>query len=382
MSRNKIVFLTGTRADFGKVKSLIEILQRSNLFEIHIFATGMHMQNKYGLTVREIEKCGYKNIYKYINHDAGSAMDITLSRTIEGFANYIRLIEPDLIVVHGDRIEALAGATVGALNNILVAHIEGGEISGTVDELIRHAVSKLSHTHFVANEEAKARLVQMGEKSQQVFVIGSPDLDAMKSDTLPSILEVKEYYQIPFQEYAISMFHPVTTEFNKMDKYAEEYIKALEESNCNFVVIYPNNDNGSDFILSQIRKVEGKERFRIFPSVRFEAFLSMLEHAKFIIGNSSAGIREAPFYGVPTVNIGSRQNGRTKNANIIHTGYSKKEILAGIEKAVKFAVEPVSLFGDGKSDALFLDILSQPHFWNTSKQKTFTDVLAFSDSIS
>ena len=159
----KIVFLTGTRADFGKLKSLIEILNRHQQFEVHIFATGMHLDKKYGYTVHEIEKCGYPNIYKYINHDKESMMDITLSRTIEGFANYIRLIQPDLIVVHGDRIEALAGATVGALNNILVTHIEGGELSGTVDELIRHAVSKLSHTHFVANFEAKKRLMQMGE---------------------------------------------------------------------------------------------------------------------------------------------------------------------------------------------------------------------------
>ena len=376
MNRNKIVFLTGTRADFGKVKSLIEILQNTDLFEIHIFATGMHMNNKYGLTVREIEKCGYSNIFKYINHDAGSSMDITLSRTIEGFANYVHLIQPDLIVVHGDRIEALAGATVGALNNILVAHIEGGEISGTVDELIRHAVSKLSHTHFVANEEAKVRLVQMGERSESVFVIGSPDLDAMKSDVLPSITEVKNYYEIPFDRYAISMFHPVTTEFNKMDKYAEEYIKALDESNYNYIVIYPNNDSGSDFILSEIRKIEGKERFRIFPSVRFEAFLSMMENADFIVGNSSAGIREAPFYGVPTVNVGTRQNGRTKNKNIIHTSYNKNDILAGIKRASQVTVEPISLFGDGKSDHLFLEIVSQDYFWNTSKQKVFTDALA------
>lgn len=376
MKRKKIVFLTGTRADFGKLKSLIEILKTSALFDIHIFATGMHMDKKYGLTVREIEKCGYKNIFKYINHDAGSLMDITLSRTIEGFANYIHLVNPDLIVVHGDRIEALAGATVGALNNILVAHIEGGEVSGTVDELIRHAVSKLSHTHFVANEEAKMRLVQMGERSEHVFVIGSPDLDAMKSDTLPPIDEVRDYYEIPFEEYAISMFHPVTTEFNKMDKYAEEYIKALEETGLNYIVIYPNNDSGSDYILSQIRKIEGNKRFRVFPSVRFEAFLSMMENAKFIVGNSSAGIREAPFYGVPTVDVGTRQNGRTKNSNIIHTGYSKNDIVAGIKKAMQLRVEPISLFGDGKSDEMFFGILSNEYFWNTSKQKTFSDVLA------
>jgi UDP-N-acetylglucosamine 2-epimerase (hydrolysing) len=377
MKRNKIVFLTGTRADFGKLKSLIEVMQSADLFEIHIFATGMHMDNKYGFTVREIEKCGYENIYKYINHDSGASMDITLSRTIEGFANYIRLIQPDLIVVHGDRIEALAGATVGALNNILVAHIEGGELSGTVDELIRHAVSKLSHTHFVANEEAKIRLIQMGEKSESIYVIGSPDLDAMKSETLPSFAEVKQYYEIPFDDYAISMFHPVTTEFNKMDKYAEDYVKALDESGCNFIVIYPNNDSGSDFILSQIRKLEANPRFRVFPSVRFEAFLAMMENAKFIVGNSSAGIREAPFYGVPAVNVGTRQTGRTRNPNIINTDYNKDNILRGIEEALQTKVEPVSLFGDGRSNTLFLEIISQEFFWNTPKQKVFSDALAY-----
>ncbi len=377
MNKRRIVFLTATRADFGKLKSLIEILQHDVHFDIHIFATGMHMDSKFGYTVREIEKSGYKNIYKYINHDTGATMDITLSRTIEGFANYIRLIQPDLIVVHGDRIEALAGSTVGALNNILVAHIEGGELSGTVDELIRHAVSKLSHTHFVANEEAKIRLVQMGEKNESVFVIGSPDLDAMKREKLPSFHEVKAYYEIPFDEYAISMFHPVTTEFAKMDRYAEEYVKALEESGCNYIVIYPNNDSGSDFILSQIRKLESNNRFKVFPSVRFESFLSMMEDADFIVGNSSAGIREAPFYGVPTVNVGTRQNGRTKNKDIIHTGYGKNEILLGIQKAMKLEVEPVSLFGDGKSDELFFEILSKDAFWDTSKQKVFSDVLSY-----
>src|SRR6476646_1952700 len=216
MQIRKIVFLTGTRADFGKLKSLIEILKTNKQFEVHIFATGMHMDNKYGYTVHEIEKCGYDNIYKYINHDSESIMDITLSRTIDGFANYIRNVKPDLIVVHGDRIEALAGATVGALNNILVAHIEGGELSGTVDELIRHAVSKLSHTHFVANSEAAQRLRQMGELSESIYVIGSPDMDVMLSENLPRIDIVKKYYDIEFNSYALSIFHPVTTEFDLM----------------------------------------------------------------------------------------------------------------------------------------------------------------------
>lgn len=373
MSVKKIVFLTGTRADFGKLKSLIEVLRKSPDFEVHIFATGMHMDLKYGFTVNEIEKCGYSNIYKYINHDSESAMDITLSRTIEGFANYIRLINPDLIIIHGDRIEALAGATVGALNNILVAHVEGGEVSGTIDELIRHSVSKLSHSHFVANEEAKKRLIQMGELENSIYVIGSPDMDVMVSEDLPSWEELKTYYEIPFKQFAISMFHPVTTEVEMMDIYANNYVTALEESNLNFIVIYPNNDKGSDFILNKLLRLQNNPKFKVFPSVRFEAFLVMMKHASFMAGNSSAGIREAPFYGIPTVNVGTRQNGRSNNSDILNIGYGKDEIKNALLKAVNHKIENQHLFGDGKSDEKFFEILSLNSYWETSKQKIFKD---------
>lgn len=369
----KIVFLTGTRADFGKLKPLIQIAGTCPLLEVHIFATGMHMDKKYGFTVHEIEKCGFNNIYRYINHDDGASMDITLSRTIEGFANYVRLIEPDLIVVHGDRIEALAGATVGALNNILVAHIEGGEVSGTVDELIRHSVSKLSHIHFVCNEEAKYRLIQMGELEENIHEIGSPDIDVMLSNDLPPWKEVKEYYEVGFDEFAVSMFHPVTTEFNEMDEYAKQYTQALEQSGDSFIIIYPNNDKGSDFILNKLKRLENNNCFRIFPSVRFEYFLVMLQKAKYIIGNSSAGIREAPVYGIPTVNVGNRQNGRTTDATIIHTGYNQKEILKGIAKAKTITVTKQQSFGDGNSKNKFLQIICSETFWKVSKQKQFAE---------
>lgn len=371
--KKKIVFLTGTRADFGKLKSLIEITRNNQQFEVHIFATGMHMDMKYGFTVNEIVKCGFGNIYRYINHDNESLMEITLANTIEGLARYVRLIQPDLLVVHGDRVEALAGATVGALNNILVAHIEGGELSGTIDELIRHAVSKLSHSHFVANDDAKKRLMQMGELDKSIYVIGSPDMDVMLSDHLPAWSFVKDKYEIPFDDFAVSMFHPVTTEIENMDEYATEYVKALEASQLNYIVIYPNNDKGADFILSKLKHLQDKNKFRLFPSVRFENFLTMMKQSKFIIGNSSAGIREAPYYGLPTVNVGTRQSGRTNNPDIIHTGYNHQQILAGIDKALQVKLQPKKLYGDGKSDDKFFEILQSPNFWCTSKQKQFND---------
>ena len=369
----KIAFLTGTRADFGKLKSLIEILVQSGLYDVHLFATGMHMDAKYGYTVHEIEKCGYANIYKFINHDSESMMDITLSRTIEGFAGYTRLIKPDLIVIHGDRIEALAGATVGALNNILVAHIEGGELSGTVDELIRHAVSKLSHTHFVANDEARKRLMQMGEKEDSIFTIGSPDMDVMFSGNLPSWQTVKSYYDIHFDKFAVAMFHPVTTEIDILDQYAEDYVSALESSGLNYIVIYPNNDKGSDIILSRLMRLQNNHHFKLFPSTRFEYFLSMLKKATFIVGNSSAGIREAPCYGIPTVNIGTRQNGRSNDPDLINTSYNKQDIEAGINKALTQKVQTKQLFGDGKSADKFLATLNSEAYWQTSRQKSFYD---------
>ena len=376
----RIVFLSGTRADFGKLKSLIDIMNRDPGFEVHIFATGMHMQSRYGGTVNEIEKCGYPNIYKYINHLAEISMDLVLAKTIEGLSGFCQEIEPDLIIIHGDRVEALAGAIVGSLNNILVAHIEGGEVSGTIDELIRHAVSKMSHTHFVANDIAKKRLIQMGEEEESIYVIGSPDVDLMLSEKLPTLESVKEYYEIFFDEYAILLFHPVTTEVAHLEGYTNALIDAVIQSGLKYVVIYPNNDLGSHHILRAYERIMGLPNFRFFPSVRFEAFLTLLKHAKFILGNSSSGIREAPYYGVPSINVGTRQHNRALHDDIINTDYRTESILQAIHRAMSLKPKKVELFGDGKSDVLFREILNSENFWNTSKQKHFRDVVEWKNS--
>lgn len=371
----KILFLSGTRADFGKLKSLIKICEDSPLFAIQIFVTGMHMHHQYGYTVKEIEKSGFKNIYKYINYTSESSMDLTMAKTIEGLSSYVREERPDLIVIHGDRVEALAGAIVGALNNILVAHIEGGEVSGTIDELIRHSVSKMSHTHFVSNDLAKKRLIQMGEKEASIYTIGSPDIDIMFSDKLPKIELVKEYYSIPFDSFSILMFHPVTTEYEMMKEAASNLIDAAIESKLNYVVVFPNNDYGSNHILSAFEKIKNNSNFRIFPSLRFEYFLVLLKNCEFIIGNSSAGIREAPHYGIPTINVGTRQNNRALHAEIINTDYTKQNIMEAIKKtSITGKYLPKNLFGIGDSDQKFLNIISTTDFWEISKQKVFNDL--------
>lgn len=370
----KILFLTATRADFGKMKPLIKRVKAAEEFEYRIFITGMHMLSRYGSTVDEIRNAGFDQIFSYINQDASinSQMDIVLGHTIIGLGHYIREFRPELIVVHGDRTEALAGAVVGALNNILVAHIEGGEVSGTVDELIRHAVSKLSHLHFVANDEARQRLMQMGEAAESVFVVGSPDLDVMLSNDLPSLPEVVRKYEIDFSDYAIFVYHPVTTEQQSIKQRIEAVIDAVLASGWNFVVIYPNNDSGAEAIFQAFERFQGLPRMRVLPSMRFEYFLTLLKNARVIVGNSSSGIREAPAYGVPTVNIGTRQTNRFHYRSILDVPESKDDILAAFQN-LPGSLAPSTHFGDGRSAERFIAELRTPGFWATPRQKQFRD---------
>jgi len=369
----KILFLTGTRADFGKLKSLIHKVEGSKQFDAHLFVTGMHMIATYGMTAREVEKSGFKSIYKYINQNKHDTMDVILAKTIQGVSDYVKELQPDMIVVHGDRVEAMAGAIVGSLNNILVSHIEGGEVSGTIDELIRHSVSKMSHLHFVSNEKAKHRLLQLGEREESIYVIGSPDLDIMTSSNLPKLQDVKERYEIDFDKYAVFMYHPVTTDVNNLAGNIKETIDALIESKQNYLVIYPNNDHGSEIIINELSRLKNKSNFRVFPSLRFECFLTLLKNAQFMMGNSSAGIREMPFYGLPSINLGDRQKNRSSAISILNCNEECKLILELIDEALVSKFEPEKEFGDGQSDELFLNSIVSEKLWLIKTQKVFID---------
>lgn len=374
----KLVFLSGTRADWGKIKALVQKVKENKKFEYKIFACGMHLLELYGKTFIEIYKDGFDEVFLAKPYKYQEKMDLALSESIKQFSNFIQDYKPDMIVVHGDRLEALSGAIVGAFNNILVAHIEGGEVSGTIDESIRHSISKFAHLHFVANDEAKKRLVQLGEREEDIFVIGSPDIDLMLGD-LPSLQEVSEhYYQIkPFEnQYAIFLYHPVTTEEKSLGKNITQTLKALRRSKENYIVIYPNNDLGSKTILKAYQSLEGDSHFALFKSLKFEAFLTLLKRAKFIIGNSSAGIREAPIYGIPCINLGSRQEGRYKESSgIISTRENQQEILEAIKQAKSLKLTPKLEFGKGESAKEFIKVLECEKIWNKKLQKKFVDIL-------
>ena len=369
----KILFITGTRADYGKIKSLLRIVEQSQDFEAYIYVSGMHLLKLLGDTYKEVLKDGWKNIYVAYGLSNTRIASYDLGNVICDFTGYVRKINPDMIVVHGDRIDALAGAAVGALNNILVAHIEGGELSGTVDESIRHAISKFAHIHFVSNEEAKRRLIQLGESEKNIYIIGSPDIDLMLSGNLPSIEAAKKRYEIPFEKYGIVMYHPVTTEFKQLNINIKNIVDALIESKRQYIVVYPNNDLGYELILNEYRRLEANKNFRIFPSLRFEYFLTLLKNADCILGNSSAGIREAGIYGIPAIDLGSRQMGRydiKTVQNIQHSAEIKDEVLGAISKIDEHRFFSKQ-FGDGKSTERFYEILCSPATWKVELQKRF-----------
>lgn len=375
MSKKKIVFLTGTRADYGKMKPLMCSIENHEQFKCHIFVTGMHTLREFGDTKSEIVKDGYKNIHVYMNQIIEEPMDLILANTINGFSRYIREIKPDMIIIHGDRVEALAGAIVGALNNILVAHIEGGEVSGTIDESIRHSVSKLAHIHFVSNNDAKNRLVQLGEDTTSIFVIGSPDIDVLMQKPSIDFDKIRERYQIDFEDYAVLTYHPVTTEVDNLRSKINEVVNAIFDSNDNYIVIYPNNDYGYHIILEEYKRFSEYKKIRFFPSIRFEYYIEILRNAKYLIGNSSTGIHEAPVLGIPSINIGTRQNNRFTYESIVNCNDDSHDILEAIKKVKSMkSVMKTNYFGNGKSGENFLKVILGEHVWNVHKQKKFVEL--------
>lgn len=370
----KILFISGTRADYGKQKPVIKKCSENPNFDVSIFATGMHMLSKFGNTIEEIRKDFGSIIYPYINQGSQEHMEVVFSNTITGLSQYLDEYPIDLIIVHGDRVEALAGAIVGGMKNILVAHLEGGESSGTIDESIRHSVTKFSHAHFVNNNIARDRVLRLGENPSNVFVIGSPNIDIILNGNLPELNEVKSHYEIDFKNYAILIFHPVTSEIESLRNQTKILMEACKASGLDFVVIEPNNDLGSENILSTYDDYKSETCFRFLPSMRFESYLTLLKNSFLIVGNSSSGIYDAPLFGLQTINIGSRQQGRYSGESLVTIAPEYEAILEELNLAKqKERYEPSEHYGEGDSSDKFLKIISDEAFFKIETQKYFYD---------
>ena len=373
--KKKILFVTSTRADYGKIKPLIIKTQKNKKFISKVFVTGMHNLKLYGKTIGELKMDKISGLIVHNNQNKFSKMDEILINTIRGFSPVLKKFKPDLVVIHGDRTEPLACALSALLNNFNVAHIEGGEVSGTVDEMLRHAISKISHIHLVSNKTAKKRLIQMGENKKNIFVVGSPDVDMILGKDLPNLNIVKKRYDITFENYAIGIIHPITTNLKNLKRETKIFLNSIVKSNLNYILIYPNNDHGSDLILNEIKKLKKNKKFKIFPSIRFEYYLTLLKNSRFIIGNSSSGIIEAPYYGVSTINLGDRQKNRLQSKLIKNESFNEKLILKSIDFAKNRKIKKRKFFGDGKSAEKIMQLFLSNKIWNISNQKNFIDII-------
>ncbi len=367
-----LLFVTGTRADFGKLEPLA-VAARDAGFDVAFFVTGMHMLARYGLTKLEVHRTTGVNVHEFLNQRDDDPQDMVLAKTVIGFSDFVKEHQPDLVIIHGDRVEALACALVCATNYVRCAHIEGGEVSGTIDEIYRHCNSKLASHHFVSSEDAARRVMALGEAADNIHAIGSPELDFHAGPSGVSIDEVKQRYALPFDDFGICVFHPVTSEAAAMGAQAEALFGALDASGRNFVMIAPNNDPGSTAIFAAIEKLPA-DRFRVLPSMRFAHFSELMKNAAVMIGNSSAGVREAPFIGLPSLDIGTRQTNRAKSPSVFFADAAETDrINQFLQDQWGKSYPRHDAFGGGSAASRFLAVLQNDMFWQGSLQKTFHD---------
>lgn len=372
VSGKRLLFVTGTRADYGKLEPLA--LAATEVGQVvTFFVTGMHMMEKFGLTKTEVHRQSQFRVVEFTNQRDGDPQDIILAKTVIGFSDYLQEHRPDLVIIHGDRVEALACSLVCAINYIRCAHVEGGEVSGTIDELFRHCNTKLSSVHLVSSEQAKRRVLSMGESGANIHVIGSPELDIHMQPSGVSLDEVRARYEIPYAEYGICVFHPVTSEVDTIGRQAEALFGSLGRSGRCFVVIAPNNDPGSAAIFAAMENLP-RDRFRVLPSMRFRHFSELMKNAAVFVGNSSAGVREVPFLGIPSLDLGTRQSKRAMSENVVNC---RAEDDAGIQDFLVNAwgkrMHRHGGFGSGNAAARFVELLTAGVFWATPLQKNFVD---------
>lgn len=369
----KIVFVTGTRADFGKLKPLISKIDvMPNQFSVSIVVTGMHLLDQFGFTAKEVQKVFPGKEVFLEGQRYQEEMTLGFARFTQNFTGYLEECRPDLVVVHGDRFDALAASIVANSLMVPVAHIEGGEVSGTIDEAIRHSVSKFSHIHFVANEEAGKRVRRLGEDPNKIFVVGSPETDVLLGDDVPSLSEVKEKYDIAFDQYSILCFHPVVNEIEKLGAQLDEIEKFVREVDENLIWIYPNNDKGSLYIIERIKELRQLKKIKVFESLRFEYYVSLLRNANFVLGNTSSGVREAPVLGVPCINVGSRQNGRVDSQLVLDTEIDFSAMMSSLKKVRVMNVSGGHTnFGSGSVADKIVKVLNDINIGKVEIQKVF-----------
>ncbi len=337
----KVCVITGSRSEYGILKSVIKEIQKSQKLELFLLVTGMHLLEKYGNTIEIIKKDGIpiqKTIPMYSQNSSDKEkLGEAVSRAISNFSKAFREFEPDIILVLGDRYEVLAAVIAATTQIIPIAHIHGGDnvSQGQVDEQIRHAVTKFSHVHFPATPKSYKRIRLMGEESWRIHMVGSPSIDLVYNIDLLDNEELVEKFNINFDETnVICVQHPYTIEPERAGNQMRLTLKVLNDLNLKTILIYPNNDLGSKKIIEEIEKYRDNPKFKIFKNLDRKEYLSLLKYSDLMIGNSSSGLIETPIFKIPVVNIGDRNKGRESGENVINVPHDYEKIRNAVKKAL------------------------------------------------
>lgn len=385
MKTRKICVILTTRGNYAKMKGVMRGIQNTPELELQLILAGGAVLDRYGLAKEKLVKGDY-NVDRIIHFVVEGENPVAMAKSaglgIIEFSTAFENLKPDAVVVIADRFECLSIAMAAIYMNIPIIHIEGGEISGSVDESVRHAISKLAHLHFPANTEASDRLVRMGEDPSTVFPVGCTSLDVLAENNLDDLKPVMDLQKNTGvgsvidlnKEYLLVIQHPVTTEYEANLRHVNETINAIKELSINTVWVWPNIDAGSDGVSKGIRVFRENYHpsyIHFFKSLPIEYYAPLLKNAACFVGNSSSGIRESAFLGVPTVNIGTRQEGRQRGGNVIDVDYDANEIVNAVRRPLSHGhYKPDFVYGDGQSCDRIVDILKSFEF-NIQKQNYY-----------
>lgn len=364
MSELKIHYVSGSRADFGLMRRCLQTIRNCARHDIGIVATSQHLSERHGQTVNDIIASGLPIVARIgvkVDGGTGAEMALALSDALRGMTDFWQQNRPDLVLLLGDRGEMVAGALAAVHLGIHVAHIHGGERSGTLDESFRHVISKLAHIHLPATEDAAARLRRMGERDESIFVIGAPGLVGVAGraarDRVATARSVGLDANRPI---ALVVFHPVVQEAALAAVQFATLVAAIRSKGFQMVLFRPNSDAGGRRIDSVIDGLEGQSDIRVVTHLERDAYLDILQNADLMIGNSSSGIIESASFAVPCVNVGSRQNGRLRNANTIDCDtFTVPALSEAITRSQSLERRGENLYGAGDTDRRLLDLIDR-----------------------
>ena len=383
----KVCFFTGTRAEYGLLKPLMTKIEEDKDFQIQIIASGMHLSPEFGLTYKQIEEDDFfidEKVENLLSADTDTAISKSIGLGIISYTDALNRLNPDLLIVLGDRYETYAAVIAAYTMKIPVAHLHGGETTeGAYDEAYRHSISKMSYFHFASAEEYRKRIIQLGESPERVFNVGAIGLDNIKNMDFLSKDELENDLDFKFGDKNILMtFHPTTLENNNTKEQIREVLKALEQrKDLNIIFTKSNSDSNGRIINEKIEEFvkNNNDRSKLFSSLGILRYLSLLNHVDLVMGNSSSGIIEVPMFKIPTINIGDRQRGRLKTYSVIDCECKSEDILQAISKSydsdfLTKIKKQKNIFGEGNTSERILKILKKELNNEINLKKSFYDL--------